>query len=57
MYEIPKPPRSTVVGVSWNAAPSRGWMLFQSVLNALRGSPVAPVKPIPPYTLYPGNFV
>ena len=37
---MPKPPRSTVVGVSWNAAPSRGWMLFQSVLNALRGSPV-----------------
>ena len=27
---MPKPPRRTVVGVSWNAAPSRGWMLFQA---------------------------
>ena len=54
---MPKPLRNTVVGVNWNAAPIRGWMLFLSVSNAARPTPLIPVKPMPPYTLYPGNWV
>src|SRR4051812_22548171 len=50
------PPRSTVFGLSWYAAPIRGWKLFRSSLNGDRDSPFSPAKPIPPYTLYPGNF-
>src|ERR1051325_111766 len=48
IYEMPKPPRTTVLGASWKAAPMRGWILFQSVLKAAREAPSTPVKPSPP---------
>src|SRR3979490_2215339 len=57
IYEIPHPPRRTVVGASWNAAPIRGCRLFQSALKGERERPFWFANPIPPIALKPGNFV